>query len=209
MERVTFFFSPTVDDFGGDALAMDLRITHPDATLADLLSAEDTFAAAHLADCKGCDGCCQERAPLIAADIPALCSLLSAPPFPVHAVCEAFAEIYVEDGICDIAFRRDAWQERAFVCRSHFCLPRSAVFSQLREEIVNMGENELTRLLLAEEANGALPLTPVSLKELVDPTDYPENPMSGKTSYDQIRLADVLSPALWAELTAPLPEEIV
>ncbi len=209
------FLIPITDDLLGQGYGCDLQILADDATLEDFMLALDQFAAQYMADCKGCDSCCQERAPLIAPDIPRLASLLPASPWPAHAVIAAFGEITVENGVTDITFRRpngmcihlDAvnrccrhWPERAFVCRSHFCLPRSERIAELRGEIVNAGENELTRLLLAEEANGAPPLTQRPLRELVNPQDYAEGPLKGYTSYTEILLKDVLSPTLWQEL---------
>lgn len=207
-----------VDDFGLESLGCDIIISEEQATLADLLDALDQFAGQYLADCKGCDGCCRERAPLIAADIPALASLLPDSEFPAHAVCEAFGDIAIsKKGATDICFRRDADSGacclldadnkccaahpcRAFVCRSHFCIPRSDVLSQLREEVINIGENELTRLLLAEEAIGAPPLRGQKLAELITAADYPPNPQSGKTTYQDIIIKETISPRLWQQI---------
>lgn len=205
------------DDFGLPILGCDIAVYDDTTSLADFLFAMDAFAEQYIADCRGCDGCCKERAPLIAADIAALGTLLPENTFPVHAVCRAFAEIDVRrNGSVDIYFRRlqngacnllnqkeKICQEhacRAFVCRSHFCLPRSEAISRLREEVVNMGENELTRLLLAEELNGALPITPKPLLEMINPADYPPNEQSGKKTYADIILREVLSEGLWQQI---------
>ena len=67
----------------GETLAMDVRILAEEATVEDFLTALDQFAAAQLADCRGCDGCCHERAPLIAADIPRLAGL----PRAIRSAC--------------------------------------------------------------------------------------------------------------------------
>jgi len=72
--------------------------------------------------------------------------------------------------------------------------------SQLREEVVNIGENELTRLLLAEEAIGAPPLGGQKLAELIDAADYPPNPQSGKTTYQDIIIKETISPELWQQI---------
>ena len=218
MERVAIIPIPVTDDLGLESLGCDVIITDEDATVADLLTALEQFAGQYLTDCKGCDGCCRERAPLIAADIPALASLLPPSDFPAHAVCQAFGDITVaSNGAADIFFRRDpttgacclldsgnkcctAHPCRAFVCRSHFCIPRSGALSQLREEVVNMGENELVRLLLAEEANGAPPLHGQKLSALLTADDYPANAQSGKKAYREIRLQETISRPLWQQI---------
>ena len=218
MERIQIIPLTVTDDLGLDSLGCDIIINDDAATVADLLTALDEFAGQYLSDCKGCDGCCRERAPLIAADIPALASLLPATTFPAHAVCEAFAEITIsKNGAADIFFRRDknsgacclldtlnkcctAHPCRAFVCRSHFCIPRSDALSRLREEIVNIGENELTRLLLAEEAKGAQPLNGKRLNDQLSAEDYPLNPQSNKNSYADIIIKQTVSSELWQQL---------
>lgn len=217
MSKVKIIPITVPDDFGLESLGCSLEIYDDKANLADLLEAIDLFASQYIADCKGCDGCCKERAPLIAADIPALASLLPSSPYPAHAVCTAFAELNVDKrGAVDICFSRDInnacvllnkkekcctnHPARAFVCRSHFCLPRSEVFDQLREEVVNIGENELTRLLLAEEALGAPPFCKTNTLGLLSPEDYPPNPQSGKASYADIIIKETVSDKLWKQI---------
>lgn len=213
---VEIFLLSFDDNLLGQILGCDVRILSQDASIADFLTALDDFANKHLADCRGCDACCQERAPLIAADVPLLASLLPDNPYPAHAVCTDFATLTVEQGVADIILRRDhnnfckqlnqagrfcnIWPQRPFVCRSHFCLPRSHRFEQLRSSIVNIGENELTRLLLAEEHTGATAIASTYLANILKEEDYPENGQSGRTAYTQIRLRDCVDEALWQEL---------
>ncbi|MDO4733470.1 MAG: YkgJ family cysteine cluster protein [Bacillota bacterium] len=219
-KKIKVFLIQFNDSFLGNSLGCDLDILDSRASVADLMDALDAFALEHMEDCKGCDGCCRERAPLIAADIPRLAELLPPTAFPAHQVCEAFAELQVKRGISDIFFRRDKksgacihldsaghcckiWPQRAFVCRSHFCLPRSEKIERLRQDITNSGINELTRLLLAEEAIGASPLGGHPLEKLLKATDYEENPQRGLSDYGQILIRDCVSPELWAELYKP------
>ncbi|NLF79575.1 MAG: hypothetical protein GX572_00110 [Clostridia bacterium] len=202
------------DVFGEDSLGCDIEVYSDDATLADLLAAQERFAAAHLEDCRGCDACCQERAPLIAADIPALYALLPPSPYPATSVCAAFADIAVDKhGAADICLRRHKsgaccqldtqrhicreHSRRPFVCRSHFCLPRSDALASLREQVINMGENALVSLLLAEKANGAPPLSDDDPLKRLYAEDYNENPMSGRRNYAQIRICDCIDRQLW------------
>jgi Fe-S-cluster containining protein len=194
-------------------LGHDLRILSESASVADVLAALAAFAAERLADCRGCDGCCYERAPLTAPDITALAALLPAAVYPAQAVCRAFAEIFTDkNGIVDITLRRDEegaclflhkkgkycqnWQARPFVCRSHFCLPRSARLEALRGAIANRGEDELIRLLAAEQVAGAPPLLPPE----IDPAHYQPDPDFAPDGWESILIKDIAPPELWREL---------
>jgi hypothetical protein len=194
-------------------LGHDLRLTSDSASVADVLAALAAFAAERLADCRGCDGCCYERAPLTAPDAAALATLLPAGSYPAQAACRAYAEVFSDkSGAVDITLRRDAegaclflhkegkfcqnWQARPFVCRSHFCLPRSTRLEALRGVIANRGEDELIRLLLTEQAAGAPPLLPPGL----DPAHYPPDPAFAKGGWETILIKDIVPPELWREL---------
>ncbi|MEG1537597.1 MAG: YkgJ family cysteine cluster protein [Clostridiales bacterium] len=216
LERITVCPQPFSGTFG-EMIGYDLCIHSSKATLADFLIALNHFATTYIADCRGCDGCCKERAPLTSLDITALATLLDHPLYPAHQVCAAFASLTIDhNGATDIILKRE-WEgccnnldipgkfctihpQRPFVCRSHFCLPKSHRFTALREEVTNLGENELTRLLLAEEANQALPLAGGYLATRLNPADYPENPLTGLISYEQAVIKDIVSPQLWTQL---------
>jgi Fe-S-cluster containining protein len=194
-------------------LGHDIRICSESASVADVFEALAAFAQKYLEDCHGCDGCCHERAPLTAPDIAALAALLPAAAYPAQAVCRAFADIFIDKkGIADITLRRDEkgaclflheeekycqnWQARPFVCRSHFCLPRSTRFGALRAAIANRGEDELLRLLLAEQTAGAPPLLPATLA----PALYPPDPAFAPGRWEAILVKDLVEPDLWREL---------
>ena len=211
MKHVAITLQSQSDPFLGEQYCHELTYLSPEATLEDLCQALDDFAAQHLAPCKGCDGCCHERAPLILADIPRLAHLLPATPFPAHAVCNAFATIQIHsDGASDIFLKRNAdsaclflhpqekycrqHDVRPFVCRSHFCLPRGQQFSLLRQEIVNQGEDALTSLLLAEEALGAPPFEGGALQQRLNASDYPAITLEDLVDHDSCRIWPLLSP---------------
>ena len=218
--KIDIFLYPFQNEYGMEAYGVDVYVADQSATVEDLMCALDAFAAENIADCKGCDGCCHERAPLIAADIPALATLLPETATPAHAVCSAFADLTVfKNGATDITLRRHEnsacrfldqtqrictqWPKRPFVCRSHFCMPRSPRLEQLRQDIVNMGENEFTRLLLAENS---IVKEPFSSLSRVDAADYPENGQSGKQTYAEILLKDCVDEVFWQMLcTDPRP----
>lgn len=212
MEKIAVLPVKARDQWGMESLAYDLKIRDASANLNDYVQALSHFAAAHMEDCKGCDGCCHERAPLISSDIPALTKLLpQASQFPFHEVIESFCELKLSaDGCVDITLRRPKGDcifldqgekfckehaSRPFVCRSHFCLPQSARAQELRTQIVNAGEDELVRLLLSEEKQGA----PLFLNGIKG-EDYPPSSISGKDAYTQILLKNICSQALWLEL---------
>lgn len=201
--------------FDDQSLGYDLEICDQEATVGDYMSALDDFAAAHLADCRGCDACCWERAPLTSIDIIPLSTLLPPSPYPAHAVVDAFATLFIgKDQVGDIYLRRGRdnacifldkkakrclhHQERPFVCHTHFCLPKTRRAQSLRSAVVNAGENELLRLLLEEEASGAKELIANRLiKE-----DYPPGPLLGISQYQDLPVRLIASPALWRELQA-------
>ncbi|MCL1906289.1 MAG: YkgJ family cysteine cluster protein [Clostridiales bacterium] len=194
-------------------LGHDLRLFSDKATVGDVLEALAAFAAERLADCRGCDGCCHERAPLTAPDVLALSALLPAGEYPLQAACLAYAEVFADkNGIVDITLRRDAeggclflnkegkycknWAARPFVCRSHFCLPRSSRLEDLRAAIANRGENELIRLLLEEQAAGA----PAFLPLTAELSQYPPDTAFAAGGWEAIRVKDIVPPKLWPEL---------
>ena len=218
-DKIEVFLIKTKDPLLGDVMGCDIHVANDTATVADLMDALDGFAAQNLADCKGCDGCCQERAPLLSADMPSLAGLLTeTTSWPVHEVIEHFGLLVVDDGVSDVMLRRDTdgvcasldrntscckiWSHRPFVCRSHFCLPRSYSLERLRQDIANQGLNELTRLLLAEEATGATPIGGIPLSERLNADDYTVTAFSDKTDYHDILLIDCVDESFWKELRA-------
>ncbi|MBQ3112615.1 MAG: YkgJ family cysteine cluster protein [Firmicutes bacterium] len=196
----------------GDCVGYDLQINDHDATVYDFLFALDEFAAENIADCRGCDGCCWERAPLTIGDIPRLATLLPPSPYPCHAVVGAFGTLSIEDGVVDIMLSRredsscsfldregrfcTSHATRTFVCRSHYCMPKSGRLQDLRGAYVNAGIDELVRQLLAEEAAGA----EVWLTGKIDPEDYPANPLTGMDKPIMVKIRDIVEPELWEEL---------
>ncbi len=192
-------------------LAYDLQITDNNATLAAYLQELDEFMAKTLAPCDGCHLCCHERAPLTSLDISALAALLPQTPFPATAVVTAFGQIaLLADGACDIFLRRPdnncifldlrgfcrEHRLRPLVCRSHFCLAKSKRAEALRQAIINQGLDELIRLLLSEEKQGAQKILPPA----VCAGDYPPNALTNKKTPQEIKLQNLCDDQLWQEL---------
>ncbi len=209
--RVAFFHLE--DPALGEQIGYDLKICSDDATLADYLTALEAFAAENLSDCLGCDGCCHERAPLTSLDIPTLALLLPDSNFPAHQVAENFTQIiHNSDGAIDITIKRKAngacafldetnkccaiHQNRPFVCRSHFCIPKSPQAQGLRSVIANFGTDEFIRFLIEEEAQGASPVLPQN----IDKKDYPPTALDKKICFDEVVLHQILPPELWQRL---------
>lgn len=208
----------------------DLRIVDETATIMDYLDAINAFIddknllrGERLTACKGCDGCCWERLPLTYIDV---LKLLQAPPVQTALTDEQpllteflakFAYVYVEGPAVDITFghkphgaclwldearsscRHYAW--RPLVCQSFICSPSSKNAKELRSAIINQGMDELVRQALLTADAAALPLViHDAYNPSIDPTDWPENPFSGKTAYDQVLLRDLCTVELWRNL---------
>lgn len=192
--------------FRNGQIGCQMNIHNDQATIADFLAAMDYFASTYLADCYGCDGCCHERAPLTSIDILKLAKIVDSSDYPAHQVIKSFGDIYVDNnGIVDITLRRTkngscnllcqtdkfclAHDQRPFVCQSHFCIARSDEIEQLRQTIVNHGENELVRLLAAEEVKGAPPI----IGNLIDLADYPPTPLCLAQSWQDVLLKHIIT----------------
>lgn len=211
-EKVLVLTLEEEDSWGMPLLAYDVQILAEDAACLDYLQALDAFAEQALSDCRGCDGCCHERAPVTAWDMPGLCSLVPPAPFPFHQAVQAFCRLEIgKEGWGDITLARpeghciflDLEQkicrshgQRPLACRSHYCIPQSQRAADLRSALINKGEDLLLSLLLAEEEAGAPPLLMPKLKK----EDYPPPPASLPPAYDGIRLKEICSPQLWEEL---------
>ena len=215
-EKCHVFLVNFEDDTLGHIYGADITIYDETASINDFLSSLDEFAYTNLEECGECNGCCYERAPIISPDIPALSSLLPASELPITKVCDAFANIQTDkNGITDITLKRSIdnacifldkaarrcgnHTKRPFVCRSHFCLPRSPRLEKLREELINAGENDLTSLILAEEAFFATGIES-KLSSLINPDDYEQGPRLGCRDYSEIIIKDIISQKLWQQL---------
>jgi hypothetical protein len=198
------------NSFGDQQWGYDLQILDPTATVGEYIKALDDFQAQVMADCFGCDGCCHERVPLTWADY------FLANPQAERSLAdwlEAAAELNFFGEAIDLTLRRTEsgachlldeaqkcctrHQYRTLTCRSHCCLPKSERAFNLRAAIINAGEDELVRQLLA------LSDRPWS-DRLNDckPEDYAENEFSrlpGDRWQDAI-LKNLVTPELWEEL---------
>lgn len=206
---------PEADPFFGPQMAYDLEVLQPEATVGDYLAGLEDFQARTLADCKGCDGCCHERAPLTIADWQ-----LSSHSGPLAEGLADWLLEWAELGFwgpaIDLTLRRaengscqflDEKQkcckihpQRGFTCRSHCCLPKTERAEALRAAIINAGEDELVRQLLSlPQPPWADRLAKCSL------ADYAANAFSHLPAADwaQAKLQDLAGPELWAKIFQP------
>lgn len=205
----------------GAAQGYDLVITEKKATIQDYLNALNrAFAGMALTrvrspekkECRGCDRCCAERAPLTIIDSFRLswvtgCASLSdfLSRYGYVAVTGPVVDITLrrlEDGYCIFLDRQTrtcrVYPVRPFVCQTFFCCPATPRALAVREAIVNSGEDELVRRWLKTRR-----VVHYADRPRVDPRDWPRTPFTGKWRYDAVRLRTVLSARLWRELYEP------
>lgn len=206
-----------LEDFlGTPTLAYDVEICQPQATVGDYLQALEEFQTQTLADCKGCDGCCHERAPLTIADWQ-LSGEYQDDDGALAAWLESWAELHFCGPAIDLTLPRTAegacrfldqqqkcctiHSQRSFTCRSHCCLPKTERAEALRAALINAGEDELVRRLLQMADNPSQPWR----EKLADCRleDYSANAFSALSPADwrQACLKDLLPAELWTQLT--------
>ena len=185
----------------GDGFAYDVRLLDEAATVADYIRLLDEFLDEKVAPCLGCDLCCSQRIPLTLPDI---YTYAGKEKESIAAFLEEKAEIrrdgravdikvaQRENGSCvflDEEHHRCAdHPHRSLVCHTYICLPQTARARDLREELINGGEDALA---------GAL----FDLGILTDgEKDYPVDPRWQGKTFDEIRLRDVLSPSVYTAL---------
>jgi len=206
-----------------DAVGYDLQVLSDQASAADYLAALNQFQDDYVAPCKGCDNCCWERIPLTSLDVqvylaePRVRQELD-PALPaLTAFVHRFGHAHGEGPVLDISLRQEAdcacvWldrqnqccrlhQARSLVCQSFICLPHSQRAGQLRDTLLNVGEDQLVHeYLLEADSLGQAPLLHSARDARPQLADYPATPYAGKTGYSQLLLKDVVPPDLWEKL---------
>lgn len=178
--------------------------------------------------CRGCGLCCGgQRIPLTIIDLKVLAE---SPPVKkmfqdsglrpeevLAGMIRRFCYVYVDGRSVDITLRLDennkcpfldkdtktcsVYDFRPFVCQTYICCPASHEALELREAVVNAGEDELVRRWL-EYAEAGLCSFWYDDGDFphVDLEDWLEGPFTGKSSYSQVLVKDVVPPALWSRL---------
>ncbi|MBC7347935.1 MAG: YkgJ family cysteine cluster protein [Clostridia bacterium] len=90
------------------------------------------------------------------------------------------------------------YASRPLVCRTYFCCPASRRARILRERIVNQGQDELVRLLLEETGTAMFPFNEADAPRLCA-GDWRENGFSGRRTYAEVRLREVLPRRWWRQ----------
>lgn len=217
-EAIKVFLTEFDEGFFG----YDLQILDEAATVGNYLDAVEQFQAKTMADCYGCDGCCHERVPLMLADFYFSAYYANGGQSLSEWLAQTDAQLVFfgeavdlqlarkADGACallnEAAKCCHAHQYRTFACRSHCCLPKSERAEALRAVIINSGEDELIRRLLAELAAADKEdfMPGQSRLSAVCAEDYAANGFSGLPgeSWRDALLRDFVEPELWQELIA-------
>ena len=219
-KKISVWLTPLADNeselAGFSPLAYDVQILQPEATVGDYLQALVDFQAETLADCKGCDGCCHERAPLTIADWQLSQNQGAADDAAWVDWLQKWAELHFYGQAIDLTLPRtpdgacrflDEQQkcctvhtQRSFTCRTHCCLPKTERAEALRAALINAGEDELVRRLLQIPPAAGQPWSDRLAGCKLE--DYAPNAFSGLSSADwaQARLQDLLENELWLEL---------
>jgi len=207
-----------------DAIGYDLEILHEDATVQDYLDALNQFQEKHVDTCKGCDGCCYERIPLTSVDVikyledSHILNQFRHIKAPLTAFIHSYCHVAGTGPVIDISLKRNSDQSciflnreqkiclnhsfRSFVCQSFVCLPHSERAGQLRDTILNVGEDDLVhRYLLEAKEEEETPVINENNNASPSLEDYPGNVFSGKTHYQEIRIKDTVPKTIWRLLT--------
>lgn len=199
-------------DFAG--FGYDVEVDSDDVTVGDYMDALNNFQNTTMADCRGCDGCCHERVPLIYGDY-----FLAGGGENSETLGEWLNRVSMlnyDGGAVDIMLHRrgdsscsflDVEKKectdhlhRTFVCQTHCCLPKSQRALNLRGEIVNAGEDELVRRLLAEISEGKTDLWQDELGT-ANIADYAPNQFTTACeNWQNVKLKDLLSAEVWSQI---------
>lgn len=199
----------------------DIRIKDPGATVQDYIDCLNDFIekspcfrtrAPQKESCYACDLCCQERIPVTLIDAYNLNGNMN-----VTEAIRKFFHVYVEDRVVDITMGLDEsgscrlldrtggicsnYLRRPLVCQTFICCPATAAARQLREEVVNAGEDELVRSWFRGRKKDGRYLINEAVNPRLNPADYSPTPFYAKTSYKQVKLKDVCSKKLWLHIT--------
>lgn len=186
-----------------DGFAYDVRLLNENATVGDYIRLLDEFLDEKVAPCLGCDLCCSQRIPLTLPDI---YTYAGRERNSIAAFLKEKAEVRYNGKAVDIklAQRKDDscifldrenqkcsdHIHRSLTCHTYICLPQTPRAREMREELINKGEDALVAALYN--------LNLLEGRERAE--NYPINPFWQDKSFDEILLRDVLSPSVYAAL---------
>ncbi|ATW26332.1 YkgJ family cysteine cluster protein [Candidatus Formimonas warabiya] len=206
-----------------DAVGYDLEILDPEATVQDYLDALNLFQETHVASCRGCDGCCWERIPLTSLDVvkylaqPEITSRLPGNASPLTSFIHQFCHVWGKGPVVDIMLKQEKngacvfldpdekicrlHPSRSFVCQTFICLPHGERAGQLRDILLNIGEDDLVHRYLREaQEKRETPVIHGDHGASPSLTDYPATPFSEKQAYTEVKIKNVVPEKLWKQL---------
>lgn len=197
----------------------DIRINDHGASVQDYIDALDLFIEKtkfhrsrkpNLESCYGCSLCCRERIPVTLIDA------LQIDDSNLHKVIRDWLHVYVEDRVVDITLGLDEqgrcrflndskqicgiYQTRPLVCHTFICCPSTLNARQLREDIVNSGEDELVRSWFKTKNESGFLVIHEAVSPAPNPIDYAKTPFFGVIDYNQVKLKKICSEELWTKL---------
>ncbi|WP_338823069.1 hypothetical protein MHOCP_13290 [Moorella humiferrea] len=194
----------------------DLRIVSPKASVADYIAAVEGLDRSLLyrpytdGDCLGCDHCCGGRLPLTSIDLLILQKglyELTDKKLSLPQLLTKYCRVRVQGRAVDITLRTDGegyciflepnlrrcriYKYRPLICRTYFCCPLTRRAGDLRETIVNRGEDELVRFWLSLQN-----VIPAGVRR----HDWGPTPFTGCGDFAEVSLQSLCPPELWRQL---------
>lgn len=207
----------------GGQREIDVIIHDSEASVADYFQALDNYiltgdyirTRSTKSCCEGCDICCKERIPLTSVDVLVLKEKIAAN-MTMKEFLKRYTYVSIEGKSVDISLARDSqgiclfldqeagrcrhYEARPLVCRTYICTSFSKNASELRDIIVNGGEDELVRLWLATDDDAVNTVVHEAFEPDVDPKDWLTSVWTGKEAYAKIKLKDIIDLELWQRL---------
>lgn len=201
---------------------IDLMVYNDNATIADYCRAVDSYILeeefnrlrSNTRQCEGCDICCRERIPLTYIDLRMIKNKI-APKLDLQQFFQRYTYITVEGRAVDITLARDyedkcifldndshrclIYEARPLVCRTYICTELSPNASDLRNYLVNSGEDELVRVWWESGKDQGL-IMHEAHNPAVTGEDWSENAWTGKLNYEELSIKEVLPRTLWEKL---------
>jgi Fe-S-cluster containining protein len=159
-------------------------------------------------DCEGCSLCCQERLPVTSIDVLQIRKALGLDAMEVFG----FLWVEVQGPAVDITLRRrkqrcifldqqgrcKIYNQRPLACQTYLCCQTGPRFQEMRSQIINAGMDELVRYSLAafHQSDRLFPIDR-AYSPRINHRDWQKGYFTGKTNYQQLKLARVLSFGLW------------
>lgn len=186
-----------------DGFAYDVTVNNEDATIGDYIRLLDDFLEEKVAPCIGCDLCCKQRIPLTLPDLYTYAGkkkedieifLREKAVIQKNGLVYDVKLVQRDDGSCIYLDQKNQrcldHAHRSLVCHTYICLPQTERARNLRESLINKGEDALFGAAFAlgilEDAKG---------KE-----NYPPDPLWQGKSFDEIKLKEVLPPSVYQAL---------